>query len=159
LGSASLARRTIPGEPISPDLLAQHVQYLPGGEVLLAAPPGHDAESAALVVELLTGPHANWREAGVTVFADCGVGEPGSPPHPVFAAADACLLVVRAEHIDPDHAAQRILALTGHRRCPRGIVLIGADHDYASAIGLPVLGTLPATRAGARALLLGRSAR
>ncbi|WP_040837223.1 BTAD domain-containing putative transcriptional regulator [Nocardia brevicatena] len=158
LGSSSLARRTIPGEPISPDLLAQHVQFLPGGEALLAAPPGHDAESAALVVELLTGPHAIWRGTGVTVFADCGVGEPDSLPHPVFAAADACLLVVRADHIDPETAEQRILALTRRRR-PRGIVLIGADRDYATAIGLPVLGTLPATRAGARALLLGRRAR
>ncbi|WP_227999104.1 BTAD domain-containing putative transcriptional regulator [Nocardia australiensis] len=158
LGLASLARRTTPGEPVTPDLLAQHVQFLPGGEALLAAPPDHDPARAVLAAELLTEPHASWRTLGATVFADCGVPEPDSPPHPVIAAADACLVVVRAEHSDPELAARRILALTRRRR-PRGIVLIGASRDYAAAIGLPVLGTLPATPAGAQALLAGRRAR
>ncbi|MGY2093525.1 BTAD domain-containing putative transcriptional regulator [Nocardia gipuzkoensis] len=158
LGLASLARRTTPGQPIAPDLLAQHVQRLPGGEAFLAAPPDHDSARAVAAVELLTDPHANWRAFGSTVFADCGVPEPDSPPHPVIAAADACLFVVRAEHTDPEPAAQRILDLTRRRR-PRGIVLIGASRAYAAAIGFPVLGTLPASRTGAEALLEGRRAR
>ena len=158
LGLASLARRITPGEPVTPDLLAQHVQFLPGGEALLAAPPDHDPARAVLAAELLTDPHASWRTLGVTVFADCGVPEPDSPPHPVIAAADACLVVVRAEHSDPELAVRRILALTRRRR-PRGIVLIGGSRDYAAAIGFPVLGTLPATLAGAQALMAGRRAR
>ncbi|PKV98933.1 BTAD domain-containing putative transcriptional regulator [Nocardia fluminea] len=158
LGLASLARMTHPGEPITPDILARQVQRLPGGEALLAAPPHHDPTRAVPAVELLTDPHGSWRAFGATVFADCGVPEPDSPAHPVIAAADACLFVVRAEHIDPEPAAQRILDLTRRRR-PRGIVLIGASRAYAAAIGFPVLGTLPASRATAQALLKGRRAR
>ncbi|WP_431958643.1 BTAD domain-containing putative transcriptional regulator [Nocardia lijiangensis] len=158
LGLASLARRTTPGEPITPDLLAQHVQFLPGGEALLAAPPHRDPERAVPAAELLTGRYANWRGLGATVFADCGVPEPDSAPHPVIAAADGCLFVVRAEHIDPEPAIARIRALTRHGR-PRGVVLIGGSRDYATALGVPVVGTLPATRAGAQALLAGRRVR
>ncbi|MFD4460097.1 BTAD domain-containing putative transcriptional regulator [Nocardia sp. NPDC058480] len=158
LGLASLARRTHPGEPITPDILARHVQRLPGGEALLATPPHHDPTRAHPAAELLTDPHGSWRAFGATVFADCGVPEPDSTAHPVIAAADACLFVVRAEHIDPEPAAQRILDLTRRRR-PRGIVLIGANRDYAAAIGFPVLGTLPASRAASQALLNGRRAR
>ncbi|WP_431953274.1 BTAD domain-containing putative transcriptional regulator [Nocardia lijiangensis] len=158
LGLASLARRRTRGEPITPELLAQHVQRLPGGEALLAAPPLHDPARAVPAAALLTDPHASWRDLGATVLADCGVPEPDSPAHPVIAAADACLFVVRAEHIDPEPAAQRILDLTRRRR-PRGIVAIGASRAYVAAIGFPVVGTLPATRGGAQALLLGRRAR
>ncbi len=158
LGLASLARRTTPGQPITPNLLAQHVQHLPGGEALLAAPPHHDPTRALPAAELLTDPHAGWRALGATVFADCGVPEPDSPAHPVIAAADAALFVVRAEHIDPEPAAQRILDLTRRRR-PRGIVVIGGSRAYVAAIKFPVVGTLPATRAGAQALLTGRRAR
>ncbi|MGY0497459.1 BTAD domain-containing putative transcriptional regulator [Nocardia sp. FBN12] len=158
LGLGSMARRTNPGEPITPDILARHVQRLPGGEALLAAPPHHDPTRALPAAELLTDPHGSWRALVATVFADCGVPEPDSPAHPVIAAADACLFVVRAEHIDPEPAAQRILDLTRRRR-PRGIVLIGANRAYAAAIGFPVLGTLPASRAASQALLKGRRTR
>ncbi|MFE3318115.1 BTAD domain-containing putative transcriptional regulator [Nocardia sp. NPDC059195] len=158
LGLASLARMTHPGEPITPDILARHVQRLPGGEALLAAPPHRDHTRALPAAELLTDPHGSWRAFGATLFADCGVPELDSPAHPVIAAADACLFVVRAEHIDPEPAAQRILDLTRRRR-PRGIVLIGASRAYAAAIGFPVLGTLPASRAASQALLKGRRAR
>ncbi|MEV6363171.1 BTAD domain-containing putative transcriptional regulator [Nocardia asteroides] len=159
LGLASLARRRrTRGEPVAPEQLAQHVQRLPGGEAFLAAPPVHDLERAVPAATLLTGPHASWRDLGATVFADCGVPDPDSPVHPVIAAADATLFVVRADHIDPEPAAQRILDLTRRRR-PRGIVAIGASRAYVAAIGFPVLGTLPATRGGAQALLLGHRAR
>ncbi|MGW6120879.1 BTAD domain-containing putative transcriptional regulator [Nocardia sp. NPDC055165] len=158
LGLASLARRTSPGQPITPDLLAQHVQFLPGGEALLAAPSEHDPVRAVPAAELLTNPASDWRGLGASVLADCGVPEPDSDPHPVIAAADACLFVLRAEHIDPAPAIARIRALTRHD-CPRGIVLIGGSADYAIALGVPVVGTLPATPAGARALLTPRRVR
>ncbi|MEV0538202.1 bacterial transcriptional activator domain-containing protein [Nocardia salmonicida] len=158
LGLASLARRTSPGQRITPDLLAQHVQFLPGGEALLAAPPEHDPVRAVPAAELLTDPDADWRGLGVTVFADCGVPEVFSDPHPVIADADACLFILRAEHIDPEPAIARIRALA-RPDCPRGIVLIGGNRDYAIAIGVPVVGTLPATRTGAEALLTARRVR
>lgn len=158
LGLASLARRSTLGHPITPELLAQHVQHLPGGEAFLAAPPEHDPAHPVPASALLTDPNRGWRRLGATVFADCGVPEPGSPAHPVIAAADAALFVVRAEHIDPEPAAERILDLTRRRR-PRGIVVIGGSRAYIDAIGFPVVGELPASRAGARALLTGRRTR
>ncbi len=158
LGLASLARRSVTGQRVSANSLAQHVQYLPGGEALLAAPPSHDPARPVPAVELLTGPHASWRGFGATVFADCGVPEPDSPPHPVIAAADGSLFVVRADHLDPQDAAQRILDLTRRRRL-RGIVVIGGSNAYLAAIGFPVVGTLPASRTSARAVLTGRRAR
>ncbi|RBO79817.1 AfsR/SARP family transcriptional regulator [Nocardia puris] len=158
LGSASLARRRALGVPVTGELLAQHVQYLPGGQEFLAAPPGHDADDPVPAAALLTDPDRGWRGFGATVFADCGVPEPGAPAHPVIAAADAALFVVRAEHIDPETAAQRILDLTRRRR-PRGIVVIGGSRTYIDAIGFPVVGQLPASRTGARAVLTGRRSR
>ncbi|MFF0532701.1 BTAD domain-containing putative transcriptional regulator [Nocardia amikacinitolerans] len=158
LGLASLTRRSATGQPITANSLAQHVQYLPGGEALLAAPPVHDPARPVPAAELLTGPHACWRGFGATVFADCGVPDPDSAPHPVIAAADGSLFVVRADHIDPQAAAQRILDLTRRRRL-RGIVVIGGNAAYVAAIGFPVVGTLPASRAAARAVLTGRRAR
>ncbi|MBF6336794.1 winged helix-turn-helix domain-containing protein [Nocardia abscessus] len=158
LGLASLARRSALGLPVTPELLAQHVQHLPGGEAFLAAPPEYDPARPVPAAALLTDPNRGWRGLGATVFADCGVPEPGSPAHPVIAAADAALFVVRAEHIDPEPAAERLLDLTRRRR-PRGIVVIGGSRAYIDAIGFPVVGELPASRAGARALLTGRRTR
>ncbi|WP_040693752.1 BTAD domain-containing putative transcriptional regulator [Nocardia vinacea] len=159
LGLASLARTITPGKPIDPDRLAQHVQFLPGGDALLAAPPHRDADRAVPAAELLTGPYMSWRALGATVFADCGVPEPDSAPDPVLAAADACLIVVRADHSDPELAARRIRAFTRNSR-RRGIVLVGASArgEFAAALGLPLLGTLPDSRASAEALLHGTRA-
>ncbi len=159
LGLASLARAITPGEAIAPDLLAQHVQFLPGGEALLAAPPHRDPDRAVQAAQLLAFPHASWAELGVTVFADCGVLAPDSIPDPVMAAADACLVVVRAAHSDPEQATHRIRVLASHVPC-RGVVLTGASarSDYATLLGLPLLGTLPENRASARALLHGTRA-
>ncbi|MEU4651670.1 BTAD domain-containing putative transcriptional regulator [Nocardia fluminea] len=158
LGLASLARRTNSGQRITADLLAQHVQFLPGGEALLAAPPELNPVRAVPAAELLTDPDADWRGLGASVLADCGVPEPDSEPHPVIAAADACLFVLRTEHIDPEPALARIRALARHD-CPRGIILIGGSRDYAIALGVPVVGTLPATNTDARTLLTPRRVR
>ncbi|MGK8509622.1 winged helix-turn-helix domain-containing protein [Nocardia asiatica] len=158
LGLASIARRRALGLPVTGEALAQHTQYLPGGQALLVAPPGHDPDDPVPAAALLTDPDRGWRGLGATVFADCGAPEPGSPAHPVIAAADAALFVVRAEHIEPETAARRVLDLTRRRR-PRGIVVIGGSRAYITAIGFPVVGELPASRAGARAVLTGRRSR
>ncbi|WP_280507880.1 BTAD domain-containing putative transcriptional regulator [Nocardia flavorosea] len=159
LGLASLARTITPGEPIDADLLAQHVQSLPGGPALLAAPPHRDTDRALPAAQLLAGPHPNWRTLGATVFADCGIPESDSDVGPVVAAADACLIVVRADRSDPTLVARRIRALTRHSR-RRGVVLVGASArgEFATALGIPLLGTLPDSRVGAKALLHGTRA-
>ncbi|WP_157106260.1 BTAD domain-containing putative transcriptional regulator [Nocardia sienata] len=159
LGLASLARMVTTGAPIDPDSLARHVQFLPGGQALLAAPTHRDPGRAAFTVELLAGPSPSWRNLGATVFADCGAPEPNSDIEPVMAAADACLVVVRSDHWDSDSAAHRIRVLARHSTHP-GIVLVGADArgEFAAALGLPLLGALPDSRARAEALLHGTRA-
>ncbi|MGO4615665.1 BTAD domain-containing putative transcriptional regulator [Nocardia sp. 2YAB30] len=156
LGLASLARTIDPNAHVQADRVLEHVQFLPNGVPVLAAPPGPDATRAALTASLLAGAHAGWRALGASVFADCGAPEPDSALAPVLAAADACLVVVRADYIDPTRAAHRILALTEGCR-HRGVLLIGeSPHtDFATALALPVLGALPAARASAVALLHG----
>ena len=156
LGLASLARTIDPNAPVQADRVLEHVQFLPNGVPVLAAPPGRDATRAGLTASLLAGAHANWRALGATVFTDCGAPEPDSALNPILAAADACLVVVRADYIDPARAARRILALTEGCR-HRGVLLIGANPrgEFASALALPVLGALPSARASAQALLHG----
>jgi DNA-binding SARP family transcriptional activator/cellulose biosynthesis protein BcsQ len=156
LGLASLARTIDPNAPVQADQVLEHVQFLPNGVPVLAAPPGPDATRAGLTASLLAGTHASWRALGATVFADCGAPEPDSALNPILAAADACLVVVRADYIDPARAARRILRLTEGCR-HRGVLLIGASphNDFATALALPVLGALPSARASAQALLHG----
>ncbi|MFF2085425.1 BTAD domain-containing putative transcriptional regulator [Nocardia sp. NPDC058176] len=157
LGQASLARTLTPDEPVEADRLAEHTQILPAGVAILAAPPMRDTTATLSAVSLLTGAHASWRSTlSATVFADCGAPGPDSDLGVVLAAADACLVVVRADYIDPQRAARRVHTLTRHAR-RRGIVLIGASahSDFAAALGLPLLGTVPRARASAEALLHG----
>ncbi|MFX0578834.1 BTAD domain-containing putative transcriptional regulator [Nocardia nepalensis] len=156
LGLASLARTIDPNAPLKADRVLEHVQFLPNGVPVLAAPPGPDATRTGLTASLLAGAHASWRALGASVFADCGAPEPDSALAPVLAAADACLVVVRADYIDPARAARRILALT--RGCRhRGVLLIGDNPrgEFAAALALPLLGALPNARASAQALLHG----
>lgn len=155
LGLASLTRTLTTDEPVEPDRIAEHVQFLPGGVALLAAPPSRDAASAVSAASLLA--DATWLTTlGVTVFADCGAPEPDSVLAPVLATADACLVALRADRTDPELAARRIHALTRHSQ-RRGVVLIGAStrSEFAAALALPLLGTLPDARASAEALLHG----
>ncbi|MGY2116021.1 BTAD domain-containing putative transcriptional regulator [Nocardia gipuzkoensis] len=155
LGLASLARTLEPDSEFEKDRVLEHLQFLPNAVPMLAAPPGRDPARTALTTALLTGPHPGWRALGATVFADCGVPEPDSVLAPVLDAADACLVVVRPDYTEPERAAHRILRLTaGCRR--RGIVLIEKPRsEFAAALALPILGTLPAAPVSAEALLHG----
>ncbi|MGW4365483.1 hypothetical protein ACWEKT_07540 [Nocardia takedensis] len=154
LGLASLARSLDPAAPaaVAPERLVGHVQYLPGGVAVLAAPPVRDPARARTAAALLAGP-GPVRGLGAAVFADCGVPEPGSVLAPVLAAADVCLVVVHVERTDPDHAARRVRRLTA-RSPRRGVVLLGADPRgvYARALGVPVVGRLPLAKAAAESL-------
>ncbi|WP_460698613.1 BTAD domain-containing putative transcriptional regulator [Nocardia thraciensis] len=159
-GLASIARAARSGARRIP--IAEHLQFLPSGAGFLAAPPGADTRRTDWTATLLTGPGHDrrlgelgaWRELGATVFADCGAPGPGSALAPVLAAADACLIVVDADHTDPAPAGARIRELAGRSRHP-GVLLIGADpgSDYATALRVPVLDCLPRDRHCATALL------
>ncbi|MGY1876381.1 hypothetical protein [Nocardia gipuzkoensis] len=155
LGLASLARILEPDAEFEKDRVLEHLQFLPNAVPMLAAPAGRDPARTALTTALLTGAHPGWRGLGATVFADCGVPEPDSGLAPVLEAADACLVVVRPEYTEPELAAHRILRLTaGCRR--RGIVLIEKPRsEFAAALALPILGSLPAAQVSAEALLHG----
>ncbi|MEV3961546.1 BTAD domain-containing putative transcriptional regulator [Nocardia sp. NPDC050193] len=161
LGLASLARTVAIDGVVDADRLTEHVQFLPGGVALLAAPPGPGTADPVSAASLLTGAHSHWRPAlGATVFADCGCPEPDSDLAAVLAAADACLVVLRADHRDPEVAARRIRALTRHSP-RRAVVLIGAGarSEFAQALALPLPGTVPHARAEAEALLHGTTRR
>ncbi|WP_040830367.1 winged helix-turn-helix domain-containing protein [Nocardia jiangxiensis] len=140
--------------------LAEHLQTLPGGVGFLAAPPGPDPLRATWVTMLLTGRHHNrrldelaaWRELGATVIADCGT--PDSALMPLLAGADACLVLVHADLVDPYRTGEQILEVAGHARRP-GVLLLGADtdSDAATALRVPVLAAVPHTRHAATSLL------
>ncbi|MBY8855386.1 winged helix-turn-helix domain-containing protein [Nocardia sp. CA2R105] len=143
-----------------PVRLAEHLQTLPGGVGFLAAPPGPDPLRTTWVTMLLTGRHHNrrldelaaWRELGATVIADCGTPDPALLP--LLAGADACLVLVHADLIDPYRTGEQILDLAGHARRP-GVLLLGADTDsaIATALRVPVLASVPHTRHAATTLL------
>ncbi|MQY23016.1 BTAD domain-containing putative transcriptional regulator [Nocardia macrotermitis] len=145
-----------------PVQVIEHVQYLRNGVGFLASPPGYDTERDAWVTMLLTGRHhdreleelAAWHELGATVFVDCGAPGPGSALEPILTHADACLVLVHADHPDPDSAGHQIRELVGRTRHP-GVLLLGADtdSDYANALRVPALATVPHHRPSATALL------
>ncbi|WP_280345210.1 AfsR/SARP family transcriptional regulator [Nocardia abscessus] len=157
LGWASLAHTLDhTGTSVEPGRVLEHLQYLPNAVPMLAAPPGRDATRTTVTTAVLADPEARWRTLGMTVFADCGVPDPDSALDPILAAADACLVVVRPAYIDPAHAERRILRLTEHCRT-RGVLLVGENlrSDFADALLLPLLGTLPTAPASAEALMRG----
>lgn len=157
-GLASVSRAAHFGA--GPVRLAQHLQALPGGVGFLAAPPGPDPLRTAWVTMLLTGRRhdrrldelAAWRELGATVIADCGIPDPALLP--LLAGADACLVLVHADFVDPYRTGGQVLEVAGHARRP-GVLLLGADTDSATATALrvPVLASVPYTRRAATALL------
>lgn len=162
-GLASMARAAHAGTKATVLELTEHLQILPCGVAYLASPPGPDTGSRAAWISALltgnshdqrTGNPASWKDSGVTVFADCGVPEPGSVTASILTGADAGLIVVRADRDDPVHARRRIRELTdyGHRRA---VLLLGfdPDSDYARALDLPVMALLPHEPYSATALL------
>ncbi|MGF6886317.1 DNA-binding SARP family transcriptional activator [Nocardia sp. GAS34] len=163
-GVASLARTARTGTSTQAGSRAGewtgHLQVLPGGVGLLAAPPGASPARDVFTAALLTGLDraADARAASAdhhspVVLADCGAPEPGSPTATILAAADACLIVVDTDRHDPAHARARILALTD--LCRRRAVLLlgtGSPRQYATALALPVLASLPIAPGAASAL-------
>ncbi len=139
---AAAARRQVDAA-----LVAEHAQALPGGLGVLVGPPG--AEQAAAALGMLAPAVVAGLEGldGVDVVADLGRLDPGSPALGLARAASLLVLVVRPRLDELQHLVHRVAALRGERRA-LGLVVVGTGpypaEEIAAALGVEVLGTLPA---------------
>ncbi|MBF6095746.1 AfsR/SARP family transcriptional regulator [Nocardia cyriacigeorgica] len=153
LGSLSeeVARNGVPAG------LSEHLQTIPAGVVVLAAP--HDAIDAqaaltARVPQLSPALRDRLREdtSQAVFLANCGRAEANSVAGPIMTGADATVLVLGHPCGDEDVRAVREI----RRRCSNlaGVVLIGASRRRLQSVaGVPVLGMLPRDDHAAIALL------
>jgi hypothetical protein len=136
--------------------LAEHLQLLPNGVPVLAGPAS--SEQARTALAMLTDPISLLRTAGRDVLLDVGRLDPDSVAGPLFAVADARLLVVRPQLPDlqalagyfdahPDQRAGALVVLVGPGPYPAG--------EVSDALGAEVLGLLPWDPAGVAALGAG----
>jgi hypothetical protein len=148
---------------LTPELVWQHAQPLPGssGSHVLAGPASAEQASAAL--SALSGRLAR-RLAEldhVDVVADCGRLDPGSPAMALVRAADLVVLVARPSASQLHHLAGRVQALG--TAVPVGLLLVG-DRPYgvveaARAVGAEPLGTVADDARAADLLAGGRGGR
>jgi len=139
---AAAARRQVDAA-----LVAAHAQALPGGLGVLVGPPGAEQAAAALgmlapaVVAGLDGLD------GVDVVADLGRLDPASPALGLAQASSLLVLLVRPRLAELQHLAHRVAALRPECRA-LGLVVVGTGpypaEEIAAALGVEVLGTLPA---------------
>lgn len=118
--------------------LAPHLQTIAGGLPVLAG---------VTAPEQVTGLGPVWpqlahtlgTQAGADVFADCGRVTAGSPAMPVLLAADAVVLVTRAQVEQLAHLRERVRVLAdqsgaGTVRPPVGVVVVAAEKDHAPVV-------------------------
>ncbi len=139
-GLASLAVTARTGVPH--DVLAGHVQELPGGLPVVAGPA--TPEQAAMVLPDVT-PVVVSMSATFDVVVDAGRVLPGSPAMGLLRAADVVLVVVRPSPDQLRPAATRLEAL--QRSGVRVAVCLIGDGPYgaeevAAVLGVEVLGVL-----------------
>lgn len=132
--------------------VAAHAQALPGGLRVVAGPPAAEQAAAALGLlgpELLAGLAGL---EGIDVLADLGRLDPASPALPVARAADLLVLVARPVLAELQHLAWRAAALREGCRA-LALLLVGSGPyppgEVAKALGVEVVGTLPADPHGA----------
>ncbi|SNQ49878.1 conserved hypothetical protein [Frankia canadensis] len=138
--------------------LSGHVQRLPGGVEVVAAPV--EATAARGAVEVLTGTGAIRAAADtVTVVADVGRVDPWSAAAPVVAVCDLLVILARPVPVELARVVGREADLTaaGRRECV--LLLVGEPawplDRVAESVGLPVAGVLPEDPRGA-GLIAGR---
>ena len=145
-----------------PMLPWQHVQALPGGLPVVAAPPDADRARAALSVlaDSTTGGDVLRTAASApeaVVIADCGRIDAGSPALPIVRAADAMVLLTRAHATDLAHLARQLPTI-GRRTAHPAMLLVGDGYspgEVARELGVLPLGRVPDDPRGA-AVLCGR---
>ncbi|KJE19439.1 hypothetical protein FF36_06291 [Frankia torreyi] len=126
--------------------LSGHVQQLPGGVEVVAAPV--EATAARGAVEVLAGAGAVRAAADtVTVVADVGRVDLWSAAAPVVAVCDLLVVVARPVPVELARVVGREADLTaaGRRECV--LLLVGEPawpvERVAESVGLPVAGVLP----------------
>lgn len=138
-------------------LVWAHAQRLPGGLEVLVGPAGTDqARAAWTVLANRAGPlfDALACDPRVLAIVDAGRLDPGSPALGLLDYAGLCLVVTRPRLPDLAHVAARLPTLT--RTGAAGLVLMGTGPyraaEVEAALGVPVLGELPADGRGATAV-------
>ena len=139
-----------------PGVVWQHVQELPGGQLVVVGPPSAEQATAALG-EVATNVGALRRaadEPDTVVVADCGRIDAGSPAVAMVQQADVTVLLARATDDALAHVATRlpVLAKWSSRSC---FVLVGNGYptaEVAATLGVPVSVGLPHDPKGAAVL-------
>lgn len=142
----------------APGLLWTHVQAVPGGVPVVAAPAGADYTRAALhtlldsraSLSVLRGAAVG----GAVVIADCGRLDTTSPAMAIARQADRMLLLVRplADELTTLAAGLSMVDLWSMRP---DLLLAGAGYpagEITRELGVPVLATIPQDPRGVRAL-------
>ena len=146
-----------------PEVLWQHAQELPGGQLVVVGPPSAEQATAALG-EIATNVGALRRaadEPDAVLVADCGRIDAGSPAVAVVRQADVTVLLARATDDALAHVATRLpsLAKWAARSC---FVLVGPGYptaEVAATLGVPVSARLPYDPKGAAVLAGGHGRR
>lgn len=157
-----------------PESIGRHIQSLPGGVPVVAAPPDAELARGALAALVAgTGEAAGGRPAGVhggvlrgvadlpdtAVIVDCGRVDPGSPTLPLVRGADKMLVLTRARADDLAHLVRRLDEIG--RWSPHPVLLLaGKGHSTAAVtreLGICPLGRVPDDTRGA-AVLSGQRA-
>ncbi|MHA6631114.1 chromosome partitioning protein [Pseudonocardia sichuanensis] len=157
-----------------PEVIGRHVQLLPGGIPVVAAPPDAELARGALAALVAsTDPDADRRQGGgaggvvrgvadlpdTVVIVDCGRVDPGSPAMPLVRAADVMLVLTRAGAGDLAHLVRRLEQI-GHWSPHPVLLLVGKGHSGAAVtreLGVTPLGRVPEDVRGA-AVLSGQRA-
>lgn len=158
---AAAARRSA-----DPQLVWQHTQALPGGLLVVPAPPGAEqahAALSALTADPSTGAGVIRHAATMphtVVIADCGRVDAGSAAMPIVRAANVMLLLSRAHADDLAHLASR-LHIIGRWSAHPALLLVGEGYSTAEVtreLGVPAMDRIPEDHHGA-AILCGRPTR
>jgi MinD-like ATPase involved in chromosome partitioning or flagellar assembly len=146
----------------NPELLWQHAQALPGGLLVVAAPPDADRARAALsaLAESAMGADPLQTAAGApdnVVIVDCGRIDAGSAAIPFVRWADAMVVLTRAHADDLAHLVHRLPAI-GRWTAHPTMLLVGDGYstaEVARELDVLPLGRIPEDPRGA-AVLCGR---
>lgn len=157
-----------------PEVIGRHVQLLPGGIPVVAAPPDAELARGALAALVAnTGEPAGGRPGGgaggvvrgvadmpdTVVIVDCGRADPGSPTMPLVRGADVMLVLTRAAAGDLAHLVRRLEQIGSWSPRPV-LLLVGKGHSAAAVtreLGVSPLGRVPEDSRGA-AVLSGQRA-
>lgn len=145
------------------DLVWRHSRGLPGGLLVIAAPPDADQARAALSA-LAPDPAGGVGvlrtaadQPGTAVVVDCGRVDPGSPALSIVRCSDVVVLLSRARADDLAHLPRRLPTIGSWSPNPV-LLLVGEGYstaEVARELGVPPLGRVPHDPDGA-AVLCGR---